>query len=262
MKTPVRSSRGQLQYTGRIAREAFAEWADSAEGNAATARLAARTGFAFFGKMRAARQQMWRELTAAARGDSVAAAVQREIDAHLARLDTFVFADGLPAVMVDLRRLIVVPRLLVHGESYRRLELALHVQPAIGGLAGGESLRKWLSVMLVDSIAAAVNDAGPSIRHPLPAGDGWIVIGVDEQFEWQIPFDGPTWHGHYFVLELTRRPLTRAVRTAAADGLAQLQTGLPTLSYVHRTEVIRQAVQSLDVLFGAKSKRRTLSRPA
>jgi hypothetical protein len=65
----------------------------------AIARLAARTGFAFFGKMRAARQQMWRELTAAARGDSVASAVQREIDAYLARLDTFVFADGLPAVM-------------------------------------------------------------------------------------------------------------------------------------------------------------------
>jgi len=41
MKTPVRSSHGRLEYTGRIPRDAFAVWAESPEGLIAIDRVAA-----------------------------------------------------------------------------------------------------------------------------------------------------------------------------------------------------------------------------
>jgi hypothetical protein len=261
MKTPVRSSRGQLKYTGRIAPESFAIWADSPAGRSAVEQLAARTGFTLFGRQRAARKRTWRQLTEAARTEAVGVALQHEVDAYLSRLDTFVYADSLPYITVDLRRLIVVPRLFVNGEAHRRIQLALHVQPVFAGLNGGESLRRWFALTLIGSLASAVVDARPSAKRPLPVGDGWIVVGVDEEFEWQIPFDTPVWPGHYFVLELTRRPMTRAVRTAAAEALADLRASLPSLSYIERTEIIRRSALSLDRLFG-KPRRAAMSRSA
>ena len=95
----------------------------------------------------------------------------------------------------------------------------------------------------------------------MPAGDGWIVVGVDEEFQWQVPFDGPAWPGHYFVLELTRRPLTRAVNKAVAETLAHLQQSLPMLTPVNRAEIMRRAGGSLDQLFG-KGKPHLMSRSA
>jgi hypothetical protein len=69
---------------------------------------------------------------------------------------------------------------------------------------------------------------------------------VNEQFEWRIPFDGPAWPGHYHVLEITRFPITRAVRQATCDAIARLEASLPSLSRVHRSEILRQAGLSLE----------------
>jgi hypothetical protein len=251
MKTPVRSSHGRLEYTGRIARDAFAVWAESPEGLTAIDRVAAHVGFAFFGKTYSAQQQIWRQLTKTARAESVAAAVQREVDAALNRLDTFVFADALPSCMVDLRRLIVVPRLFVNGEAYRRIQHAFDVQPAVRGLKGGEALRRWFVTTVIDSLATAVASMHPSLRHPVPVGEGWTIVGIDRDFEWHTPFKGPAWPGHYFMLEITPRPITRAVRSEVGEAIAQLQTALPQLSQADRDEILRRASLSLDQLFGS-----------
>jgi hypothetical protein len=82
----------------------------------------------------------------------------------------------------------------------------------------------------------------------LPAGDGWITVGVNERFEWHIPFKGPARPGHYYVLELTRMPITRAVRTAASEAIARMEASLPSLSRAHRAEIVRHAGLSLDQL--------------
>jgi len=261
MKTLVRSSRGHLKYTGKITRESFSLWAESPGGRKALDDVAARIRFALFGRMRAARKKAWRDLTDAARANTVGLALQHESDAYLSRLDTFVYAEALPFVMVDLRRLIVVPRVFVNGEAHRRIQHALKAQPLFTGFSGGDSLRRWFTLGLVDSLASAVADARPSVRKPLSAGDGWVVIGVDEEFQWQVPFDGPAWPGHYFVLELTRRPLTRAVNKAAAEAIDHLQKSLPSLTHVDRVEIMRRAAFSLDRLFG-NGKRPMMSRSA
>lgn len=204
--------------------------------------------FSLFGRMRAARRRVWKQLIAACRAEAVVAAVQREADAFLTRLDRLVYAHDLPRAGIDLYRLVVVPRLFVNAEAYRRLDAVLEAQPVFAALDGGESLRGWFVLTLVDAIEAAVADARPSPKRPLPAGDGWITVGVNQQFEWRIPFEGPGWPGHYYVLELTRTPMKRAFRKAAGEAMARLDESLQSLSRVRRNEILRQAGSSLSQL--------------
>lgn len=192
---------------------------------------------------------MWRQLSTAVGTGTATAAIQRELDAYLTRLETLAFASDLPRVGVDLRRLVVVPRLFANGEACRRVEHALRLEPAFAALDGGQPLRTWFAQRLVDDIAAAIAARRPSITHPMPAGNGWITVGVNERFEWRIPFDGPAWPGHYFVLEVTRDPFTRAIRKGVTESIARLEQSLPSLSRAHRLEILRQAGLSLDQLF-------------
>ena len=246
MKGPVRYSGGRMRYTGRIARERFATWAESPGGRGVLEQVASRTPFTLFGRMRAARRQVWRQLIEAARSEAAVAAVQREVEAHLTRLETLVYAHELPRVAIDLYRLIVVPRLLLNAETYRRLDAALEAQSVFAAVDGSESLRGWFLLTLVEALDAVVVDARPSPWRPLPAGEGWITVGVNQPFEWRVPFEGPAWPGHYYVLELTRAPLKRAFRKAADDGVARLEASLPALSRVRRNEILRQAESSTD----------------
>jgi hypothetical protein len=254
MKSLVRFSRGHLKYTGKVTRESFSSWTDSPGGRQALEAAAARVRFALFGKMRAARRKIWRELIEAARAGTAVQVLQHETDGYLSRLDTVVYADALPCVMVELHRLIVVPRVFVNGEAHRRIERALHAQPLFSGLGGGDSLRRWFALGLIDGLVGAVTDARPSVRRSLPAGDDWSVVGVDEGFQWHVPFDGPAWPGHYFVLELMRRPLTRALKRDVAEAIARFGKSLPSLSVVERTEIMRRAAVSLDELFSSRKR--------
>ena len=245
MKRLVHYSGGRLSYTGRIARGRFAAWSESPAGQSVLEQVASRTRFALLGRMRAARRQVWRQLIAAIRTEAVVAALQREVDAYLARLEIVVYTQELPRLALHLHRLVVVPRVLLNGEAYRRIDAALKAQPAFAALDGGESLRTWFVQAVVEAMEAAVANAHPSPRRPLPAGEGWSTVGVNEQFEWRIPFEGPAWPGHYHVLELTRTPATRAFRKAAAEAIARLEASLPALSRVQRNEILRQAQASL-----------------
>lgn len=262
MKTPVRSSRGRLIYTGRFSRESFALWTASPDGCAALDRLAAQTRFALFGRKRAADRRLWREINDAARAGAVAAAIQRELDAYLLRLDPLVYADALPAVTVDLRRLIVVPRVMVCGEAYRRMHTELYAQPAFAGLSGGKSIRRWFVLTVLESLFASVVRARPSIRHPLPAGDEWVVVGVNERYEWQKPLNDLAWPGHYIVLELRRTPMTRSIRHAVNDAIEKMEAMLPSLSSLDRTQLLKRASVSLERLSRPKQMHVRLSRPA
>jgi len=245
---PVRYSRDRVVFTGRPARMSFERWAETPEGLAVVEPLASAARFSLFGRMRSARGRLWRDLNHAARTRSVVAAVQRELDAYLPRLDKLVFARDLARVGVDLHRLVVVPRVFVNAEAYRSIDAALESQPAFARLTGGRPLRKWFAVTIVDAAASAVAQARPSLQRPLPAGDGWITVGVNEQFEWRVPFDGPAWPGHYFVLEVTRAPITRAFRKAAGDAIAKLEASIPSLSRSERVAILREAGSSLDQL--------------
>jgi hypothetical protein len=248
MKRAIRYSRGRVHYTGRIDHAAFVAWCDSSDGRSVVDPIVATIRFALFGKARAARRRLWRELTKAARSATVVAAVQREIDSYLARFDTLVHAHDLPRVGVDLHRLVVVPRLFANAITVRRIDASVEAESACAALNGCPLLRDWFVLTLVDGIAAALVDAQPSPKRPLPAGDDWMVVGANDRFEWRIPVNGPAWPGHYYLLELTSRPITRAVRKAASEAITQMEKSLPSLSRSHRNEILRQAGLSLEEL--------------
>jgi len=241
MKGPVRYSRRRITYTGQLDRDSYFEWCHTLEGVSVLEPIADNLRFALFGRMRTARRMVWREAIAAARSAHVQALVQREIDAYLARIESVVYAADLPRLTIELHRLVVVPRLFANADDDRRLDAALDAEPAFATARGRKWLRDWFVLSIVDAAERAVFEARPSPKQPLACGDEWTVIGINDRFEWRIPFKGPAWPGHYYVFELTRQPITRAVRDAAADAVTRLESALPSLTRARRDDILKKA---------------------
>jgi len=246
MKGPVRYSRGLIEYTGRIERAAFTAWTESSDGRSMAGRMAAESGFALFGKMRAARRRLWRELNETVQSTTSVRALQREVDRYRTYVEVLVYARDLPRVSVELRRLVVVPRVVANGAMSRRVDAALDAQPALASVNERASLRDWFGLTLIHATEAAIVAAQPSPKRPLPAGDSWAIVGVNERFDWRVPIVGPAWPGHYYVLELTRAPVTRAIRASIAAAIERLEASLPSLPRLQRQEILRQASSSLE----------------
>jgi len=252
MKGPIRYSGGRVKYTGRIDRAAFAAWCESSNGRSVLDPIVAKMRFSLFGKARSARRRLFRGLTEAARSGALVAAVQREIDSYLTRLDTLAYARELPCAGVDLHRLIAVPRLFANSIVQRRIDALLQKHQAFEREHGHQRLRDWFTLTLIDGISAAVTDARPSPKSPLPGGDAWMIVGVNDQFEWRLPLTGPAWPGHFYLLERTHRPMTRAVRKAAGKAIAEMESSLRSLSPSHRHDILRQAGSSIEELLARR----------
>jgi hypothetical protein len=238
----VRYSRERLTYTGRISRAPFTAWMQTSEGRATVDEAASGIGFALFGKTRAAGRRLWRQLADAARDGAVVEAVQIELQTYLKRLGALAYSDGLPREGVQLRRLVIVPCVLLNGDAYSAMEMRLRATAAFTALQGGKALRDFFILQLIDELSAAVVRARPTMKSPLPAGQGWLTVGVNPAFDWRLPMmNEPAWAGHHYVLELTREPVTRALRKAVAEAVARLEALLPTLSRVERNEILRRA---------------------
>lgn len=237
-----------MTFTGRVPHAPFAVWTDSAEGRPVLEQVQSGVGFSLLGRKRAARRLVWRRLNEAARNETVAAAMQREVDAYLTRLGRLVYAHDLPRGNVGLRRLVVVPRSFVNAVAYRRIVAAIDGQLTLAEADRHESLLDWFVLLTINRIEAAIVGARPSPRQPLPAGKDWLTVGINERFEWGIPLQGSAWLGHYYVLELTSEPLTRAIRRQIEEAIANLENSLPSLSRVHRNGILREAGLSLEQL--------------
>jgi len=243
MAAGVRYSRGRLVYTGRVARGPFVAWTETEEGRAVVKQVAARIRFSLLGKTRAAVRRLWLQLSDTAGDPAVADAIDLEVQAYLQRLGELAFAEGLPRCGVDLRRLIVVPNVLLNGAACTALAKRLRQQPAFASLEGGNALRDYFVTTLISEMTAAVAGARPSPGGSLTAGEDWISVGLNTAFVWRVPvFQAPPWDGHHYVLELTREPITRAVRKAVAARIESFEASLPSLSRAERGEVLRRAL--------------------
>jgi hypothetical protein len=242
MRLWVRYSRGRVAYTGRITRDPFSAWADTPEGQAVIAPLASKVRFSLFGKPRAARRRLWRQLAAMACDAAVVAAVQSEAEAYLERLSHFAYADGLPRTSVSLHRLVVIPRVLLNGATFSGILDKLSACPAFAALEGGDALRDFFILTLIGHVDGAVAAARPTPQRPLPAGESWMTVGMNSGFVWRIPLTkDPPWDGHHYVLEITRDPLTRRLRKAVSESVQRLEASLTTLSREAREEIMRRA---------------------
>jgi hypothetical protein len=242
MNTWVRYRRGRACYTGRITRAPFGAWLATPGGQATLDQAAAQVRFAFLARARAARR-LWRQLATAARDPGVVATIQGEMDAYLGRLREFAYADGLPRVSVDLHRLVVVPRVLINGAAYGAIAGKLRSERAFAPLDGDDALRDFFVRMLIQDLDAAIAGATPSPKRPLAVGREWIGVGLDDAFVWRLPLlNEPAWNGHHYVLELTREPITRAVRKAVVAAVARIEASLPSLSRLERNDILRRAL--------------------
>jgi len=69
-------------------------------------------------------------------------------------------------------------------------------------------------------------------------------VGLDGAFVWRLPLmNEPPWDGHHYILELTRDPITRAVRKAVVAAVQRVEASLPSLSRSERNEILRRAVR-------------------
>jgi len=238
----VRYSRGRVRYNGRITRGPFIAWADTPEGRTVVDPLVSRIRFSLVGRRHTARRRLWRQLVAMARDDAIVAAVQSEAQAYLERLSSFAYADGLPRVGVSLHRLVVVPRVLLNGAAFRGILDKLSACSAFATLEGGDALRDFFILTLIEHVDGVVAAARPTPKRPLPAGESWMTVGMNSGFVWRIPLvKGPPWDGHHYVLEITRDPLTRRLRNAVTLSVQRLEASLTTLSRGARQDIMRRA---------------------
>jgi hypothetical protein len=172
MSTWVSVSREGLRYRGRVTRAPFSAWAAS-RGRAAIQAAAAGIRFSVFGRERAARRRLWRALAAAARDERVVEAVDCEVNGYLTRLGALAYATGLPRVGAELRRLVVVPRVLVNGAAFAGLYDRFQSIPAVALLDGGKALREFFMLHLIVEIERALARLRPSPSRPVTAGEEW-----------------------------------------------------------------------------------------
>ena len=239
----IRYSRGRLVYTGRMPRAPFAAWTRTQAGQAVIDDAASRVRFSFLGKIRTATRRTWRQVAQAARDEDVADAIDAEIGRYLHRLGELAFAAGLPRGGVELRRLIVVPRVLLNGAAFVAIERRLNLQPVFLGLEGGNAIREFFIKTLIRHADEAIARARPSPNRPLDAGETWVSVGLNRDFAWSMPpFDEPPCDGHHYVMELTREPITRAVRKAIAVRIEKFEASLPSLCRAERNEILRRAL--------------------
>jgi hypothetical protein len=216
-------------------------WTDTPRGQTLVRSVAQHIRFSLLGKERAARKLLWRELSAAINNDQIITLIRTEVDAYLGRLGDLAYADGLPHTGVNLHRLVVVPRVMLNTAAYRSIDTNLSAQPALASLEGGEPLREFFYRRLIAEMHAAAAGAAPSPKQPLAAGQEWISVGLNSDFVWRVPFNGPTWAGHHYVLELTRDPITRTVRKTVAERIQGFEQSLASLSRIERNEILRRA---------------------
>jgi hypothetical protein len=242
MRAWVRGSRDGLAYTGRITRGPFNQWTATPEGAAAVNKAASEILFSMWGKARAARRKLWQEISTAVGDDAVTSALQTETRAYLQRLGGLAYADGLPRANVQMHRLVVIPCVLANGDAYAALERRVGVLGPFAALEGGKPLRDFFFLALIHEMCTAVESAGPSPKNPLAGAGAWVTIGMNATFPWRVPImNEPPWNGHYYVLELRREGMTRALRKAVAADIARLEDQLPRLSRPERAEILRRA---------------------
>ena len=236
----IRSRGGRLTYAGGISRRPYDAWIRTPEGSAAVTAAAATMRFSLFGRQRAARSRLWRELANAAADDSVAAAVQEEADRYLARLTKLAYAEGLPRVAVNLYRLVVVPRQLLNGVARHCLVARLRREPALTCLES-QPLRDFFCLQLVRDMDDAIVAAQPSIKRPLAMAEVWASIGLNTSYVWFAAVEDSRWAGHHFAFEIPRDSMNRATRKAVAEAMKTFDTSLPVLSRNERNDILRRA---------------------
>lgn len=236
----IRFRRGALQWRGIDRTPGFDEWAQG-EGRPVVDDLVARKRFSLLPKRWLVLRQLRRELRQACGSETLSQVIQTQVSGFFHLLAEFAYVDALPRTRTA-RRLVVVPRVLINGAAFRQTRDRLQTHPELAQLTGGEPLRYYLFLQLVQEIDRALLSASPSPRRPVIAEGEWVVVGVDLTYAWFVPLQpGPVWQGHYLLYEAPRGRMRRADRKAFAVRMKELEPVLVELSRSQRDEILRSA---------------------
>jgi hypothetical protein len=234
---------GRVVFSGTLSREPYSAWVATKEGAAAIDAVAKQIGFRLFGRKRAARSRVWRELADAAKSEDGRSALQAAADLYVRTISTLAYAPGLPRSTVELRRLVLVPRALVSGRA--RTAIADRLRQCRPFAERPVAERDFMLESALHQIDAAMQRARLSVKGPVRAADEWGCIGADTRFAWVDQYwSGPGWSGHWFVYELPRGPVSRATRKAIDRAVDQLNAGLRTLSRERRQALVQLAAKA------------------
>lgn len=230
----------RLRYRGRIDRAPFTAWLATPEATKAMDAIAARLRFRLFGKRRAAQRDTWRTLKHAAERDPLRSAMQAAADEYGRALGELPYGAGLPRTQVALRRIVVVPRVMLAARA--RARVAPRVLQSGGMPDVDDAVRAFFLDEIVAQLDAALRRGRPSVSRPVRGAQEWTCIGMDTEFVWVDPYwSGPGWFGHLFVYEWPAAGVSRRDRKALEAAVKELETGLGVLSRQNRHELVRAA---------------------
>jgi hypothetical protein len=233
-------SDSRLAYRGRIDRRPLDAWMATAEGTAAISAVASRMRFRLLGRQRAARRQIWRELKRAARTQALGAALDSAADAFMGAMSDLAYASALPRTQVALRRIVVVPRVMIAGRARSKVSPTLLRSGAMPDV--DDAIRAFFLDELITQMDSGVQRARPTPSRPVGAPQQWACVGIETSYTWVDPYwSGPNWSGHVFLYEWPPAGLARRDRKSLEGAILDLETAIKTLSRERRHELLKTA---------------------
>lgn len=237
---------GRLRYRGRVTKEPVAEWMASDEATRIVDSAAGQVRFALFGRTRAARGRIARELQQAIASPPLREAFSAECDRFLGAWTDLAYAPSLPRLTVALQRLVVVPRAMIPGRALPGA--STRIAPRLDASVPPD-FKAFFCRWVVGSMDDAIRRARPCPERPVHARESWACVGLDTDFVWIDPlWSGPEWRGHVVMYEMATPRLRRRERRELEDAISQLTRSLPNLTRVQRDSLVRLAADQMTTL--------------
>ena len=238
---------GRLRFRGRITQEPVVEWLTSEDGVGAVQAAASQIRFALFGRTRAARRRMRRELWSVVDSPVVRASIAAECDHYLAAWAELAYAPSLPRATIALHRLVVVPRTMILARTLSRVLTRLAACPGIARLP--DPFKAFFARRILCEMDDAIRRAAPSPRRPVGTQESWACVAIDTDFIWIDPiWSGPEWRGHVTLFEMPATRLQRRERLEVEAAIAQWKQTLPSLSRRQRDGTVQVAMDGMNLL--------------
>jgi len=235
-------SGGCLRFR-RTSRDPVREWLESSEGVEAIGSAAGAIRFSLLGRVRAARRRMARTLSDAIDSKATRKSLAAECEHFLATWAQIAYAPALPRIMLDGRRLVVVPRTMIARRSAGALSTRLG---AALGPSVPDGFKAFFARWILRAIDDAIRRAAPGPKRPVQAAESWSCVHVEPDFLWVDPsFSGEFWRGHVMMFELPHGGLRRGERRALVTAIAQLSASLPGLTRSARDGTVRTAADQM-----------------
>jgi hypothetical protein len=238
---------GRLRFRGRITHEPIVEWLTSEDGIAAVQAAASQIRFALFGRTRAARRRMRREIWSVIDTPAVRASIAAECDHYLTAWAELAYAPSLPRATIALHRVVVVPRTMILARTLSRVITRLAACPGIADLP--DPFKVFFARRILCAMDDAIRHAAPSPRRPVRTQESWACVAVDTDFIWIDPmWSGLEWRGHVTMFEMPATRLQRRERLELEAAIEQWKQTLPTLSRRQRDGTVQVAMDGMKLL--------------